>query len=210
VAEALHRGAFQALVDHLVEREQAALPRPAAVGEGDGGRIESRRERRLGVTRRAVARRAILGIEGRPPRRIRKALRGERHRIGRDQVGGEGMGDAGDLGRRGPAPNRRLQPVRVGGQPSLGRALRKRSDPLADRARKLHHLLIFGNADDLSAPDGARIIDRYVIEQPPAGLHIRLLRRGGRGHEQAEKAEQERGQTADHGRLAILIAIDYQ
>ena len=58
--EALHRRAFEALVDHLVQSERAALLRAVAVGEGDRRRVELPRHRGLRVALGAVAAGAIL------------------------------------------------------------------------------------------------------------------------------------------------------
>ena len=40
VGEALHRGAFEALRDHLIKAEEAAVAGPFAVGEGNRRRVE--------------------------------------------------------------------------------------------------------------------------------------------------------------------------
>ena len=58
MGEALHRRAFEALADHLIEGEQAALARPRPVGEGDRRRIHAARQRRVGAAGRRRGRTA--------------------------------------------------------------------------------------------------------------------------------------------------------
>ena len=87
--EALHRRAFEALRDDLVEAEEAAFARPLAVGEGDRRRVELGEGPARPFALAAMARRAIFGIERRAARRVGNARRGQGDRIGGEQVGRE-------------------------------------------------------------------------------------------------------------------------
>jgi hypothetical protein len=202
MAEAGHRRAFEALVDHLVEREQAALGGALPVGEGDRRRIHADRHPRLRVAVRSVAARAIVRVERGTALQVGKLGRGERHRIGGEQGRGEIACDPLHLRRRRLAGHRRAQPVGARHQPRLGRAGRQRRHSLADRSGEFAHLAIFQIADDAPAGDGAAIIDRDVIEQPPAGLDAAVRRGGRRGdHKQAQQQRDDEMKTTGH-RLA--------
>ena len=84
--EALHRGALEALIDHLIEREDAALLRALAIGEGDRRRLHAARQRRIGIAARAVAGGAIFRIEPRAARKIGRGRGRERNGIGGEKA----------------------------------------------------------------------------------------------------------------------------
>ena len=100
--EALHRRAFEALGDHLVEGEQAALAGAGAVGEGDRRRVE------LGE---GAARPLALARRGRTRNSRRRAPRRAR---GRARAPARAAPDRRRAGRAasGARPARRWRPAR--------------------------------------------------------------------------------------------------
>jgi hypothetical protein len=95
--KALHRRAVDALVDDLVQREGTALPRARYFAEGDRRRGELRRVGAMPIPGHAVTTRAILREQRGAAGEVGRLARRERHGIGLEQIGGEAMGDAGDL-----------------------------------------------------------------------------------------------------------------
>ena len=197
LGEALHRRPFEALSDHLIEREQAALARPGAIGEGDRRRIERGRLRRVGGAGRAVTGRAMLRVE-----RLRRA----------PDPGSRRARAAPDKRRAGRRPRPRAMRAISGGGARLPTAVssareastsagrcgprrQARRRRCATDAAELAHLVIFELADDAPVLDRARIVDRDVIEQPPGGLDrgvARLRERRGAGERAAAEPEQSR------------------
>ena len=99
--EALHRGALEALRDHLVQAEHAAVAGAVAVGEGDRRRVELGEGGRRPFALGAMARRAIPGVERRAASDVGRLGRRQGHRISGEQAGSERLGALCDVGRRG-------------------------------------------------------------------------------------------------------------
>ena len=154
---------------------------------------------------------AILRIEGGAAGGIRQRPRRERHRIGGDQLGTEAMGEPLDLSRRGPAGDGGLERVGAGDQARLCRLRWQRGDPLTHRRGEFGHFLIFAGAEHASVPNRARIVDGEIIEEPPARLHVLLLRRRGPGSAEGEQEKgEEREPALEHGGGLNGNANDYQ
>ena len=207
---ALHRRAFEPLADHLVEAEQAAMAGAVAVGEGDRVRIELARGRGVGKAGGAVAGGAILGIEPGAAGEIGRLLRRERDRIGAEQPPGEAVGAPLDLVGRDVRRDRGRELLRLGDQGGALRIGGQGGDALGDRAGKFAHLGELAGADDAAVgADRAAIIDRHIIEQPPGGLHLRIVgarrrrdedgKRQQDGEEQPPRAEQRIEHGAPRG-----------
>ena len=218
---ALHRGALDALADHLVISEEAALAGAVPVGEGDRRGIERVGRRRVGMAVRAMAGGAILGVERGATVEIGRSFRRQPHRIGSKQVIAERAGAQQHLVAAGLADDRGLELARLGDQRRTLRACRQGSDPCDDRAGKFDLFVIFRLIDDAAVLDRPGIIHRHIVEHPPGGLHLALVRarRACHGKDGEQEGEKERGKTdgADgHGSLMrmrdppSLLAIDYQ
>ena len=80
-----HRGAFQALVDDLLEREHAALARALGIGEIDRRRIHARADRAVAAAGRAVAAGAVLLVQRGRARQVRHVLGAARHGVRHQQ-----------------------------------------------------------------------------------------------------------------------------
>src|SRR3546814_18187596 len=70
-SETLHRRAFEALGNDLIETEDAPLPRPVAIGEGNRRRIDRGHRGRGPLPRGPVAGATILGLKGRRAAKVR-------------------------------------------------------------------------------------------------------------------------------------------
>ena len=200
--EAAHAGAVKPLLDHLKQRENAALAGAGRVGECDRRRVEARRVRAIGVAGDAMTRGALLRVNLFAARKVGRRAGGQRHRIGLDQIGGDGARRNGDgIGRllAGDQLFQRhgflLQILARAGGGKLG-------DAFAGRLGELDHLDIFGVVDDLPIPHGFAIIDRDVIQQAPDGLRRRGLGVGGpapkRRGPQQHNGKQQNGAGQHH------------
>ncbi len=208
LAEALHRGALEALVDDLIEGKRAALAGAVAIGKGDRRRIELPPQRRLRIAVRSVAAGAVLPEELGAAVEIGSPPRAERNRISLEQVPAEAARHPRNLRRRRLALDGPLQGRAFRNQPRLLRRRRQLSEILSDGGGEFAHFRIFGGADDLSVANRAGVIDRDIVEQPPARLDVargRGRRRRRRGEDEEERCEQQN--TAKHGRGLSLLRM---
>ncbi len=123
LGEALHRRALEALADHLVQSERAALPRALAVDEGDRRRVELARHRRVRIALGAMAGRAIFLEQLRAARQVWRLPRPEWNGIGGEQVLAEGVRRSGDVLLAGLMLDQRRELLAFGDQRRLSRGL---------------------------------------------------------------------------------------